>query len=56
MTKAAEFFDGETAKVFLAASGSTFVSLANFNIFLNTVVLIGTAVYIWRKVLRKRKP
>jgi len=47
--------NGETLTVGFLAAVSTALNLANLNVLLNTIVLIGTAIYIWRKVLKKRK-
>lgn len=43
--------DAETCKVWFAAIGSLGLTVAQINGILTTVVLIGSAIYTWRKAL-----
>lgn len=47
--------DLDTAKVFGVTIFSSGITLAQINTVINTVVLIGSAIYIWRKVLKSKK-
>lgn len=50
-----ELWDFDASKVTFLAAFSSGVSLANINVFLNTIVLLGSIIYIWRKVLFPKK-
>lgn len=51
-----EIVDAECVRVWIAAAVATGFSLAQLNVVLTTFILIGTAIYTWRKALRKGPP
>lgn len=53
--KGIRFVDGETFRIWLGALTATSLTLAQINTGLTTFILIGTAIYTWRRVLRRRK-
>lgn len=53
-SKIRDIFDFDTFRVAGVALFSTSFSLANINTLINTVVLVGSAIYIWRKVLKPK--
>ena len=50
-----DIFDADTAKVALATILPGGLTLASVNTIIQLVVGIGSAIYIWRKVLRPTK-
>lgn len=49
-----QLFDWDTGRVYVAAAVATGLTIAQVNAILTTVVLIGTAIYTWRKALKKK--
>lgn len=50
-----EIFDLETGKVVFAALLPGGLTMANVNTVVQFVIGVGTAIYIWRKVIRPNK-
>ena len=55
MSALKKIFDLETNSVIFFGAASTGWNIVSFNAVLNSIVLIGSAIFIWRKVLRNRK-
>lgn len=56
IARAVAFFDWETGRVLGVTVGAVGLTLSQVNAALTTVVLIGSAIYTWRKALRRRPP
>ncbi|MDE2099803.1 MAG: hypothetical protein KGL39_21300 [Patescibacteria group bacterium] len=56
LTRLQQMCDSESYGVWFAAVASAGLSLAAINAALTTVVLLGTAIYTWRRALRRRPP
>lgn len=51
--KVKEVLSGETAKVFGVAIAGTGVSMTDIEHALRIIVLVGTAIYVWRRAFKK---
>jgi len=58
LERADKFMDLEHARVLLAAGVAVVakLTLSQVNTVLTTIVLVGTAIYTWRRALRRKPP